>query len=64
MAERLEERRFSLEPWVNEDTRLVQPDRVLQASEIIDDGEAGFATSGTWEARSDGAVLFMTLCWG
>ncbi|WP_201245445.1 MBL fold metallo-hydrolase [Halochromatium salexigens] len=27
--ERLEERRFSLSPWVNEDTRLVRPDRVI-----------------------------------
>ena len=24
--ERLEERRFSLEPWVNDNTRLVKPD--------------------------------------
>ncbi len=27
--QRLEERRFSLDPWVNDDTRLVRPDVVI-----------------------------------
>jgi glyoxylase-like metal-dependent hydrolase (beta-lactamase superfamily II) len=31
-AERLEERRFSLEPWVNEQTRLVLPDKLIKKS--------------------------------
>ncbi len=52
-AERLEERRFSLEPWVNEDTRLVQPDRVLQASETIDDGEVRLTVNYLGKAHSD-----------
>lgn len=34
-AERLEERQFSLEPWVNENTRLVYPDELIQESRTI-----------------------------
>jgi len=36
--ERLEERQFSLDPWVNENTRLVVPDRMLDSSEQLDIG--------------------------
>ncbi len=38
-VERLEERRFSLEPWVNEHTRLVYPDRQIDKRTVIDMGE-------------------------
>ncbi|MCK4709301.1 MAG: MBL fold metallo-hydrolase, partial [Gammaproteobacteria bacterium] len=38
-AERIEERRFSLDPWVNENTRLVPPDVLIEESFVINDGE-------------------------
>ncbi len=52
-AERLEERQFSLEPWVNEDTRLVQPDRMLEVSEVIVDGPVRLTLNYLGKAHSD-----------
>ncbi len=34
-VDRLEERRFSLEPWVNEDTRLVHPDQLVKEATVL-----------------------------
>lgn len=52
--ERLEERRFSLDPWVNDDTRLVQPDRIIEASETFRLGEVTFVINYQGAAHSDG----------
>ncbi len=53
-AERLDERRFSLEPWVNENTRLVVPDRMIDATEAFDIGGTELVISYLGRAHSDG----------
>ena len=52
--ERLEERRFSLSPWVDESTRLVRPDRVIDRDTGFELGGVGFDISYLGEAHSDG----------
>jgi len=52
--ERLEERQFSLDPWVNENTRLVVPDRMLDATENLDIGGVILTLSYLGGAHSDG----------
>jgi len=52
--ERLEERQFSLDPWVNENTRLIVPDRMLDTSETLDIGGVTLALSYLGAAHSDG----------
>lgn len=52
--ERLEERRFSLDPWVNETTEIVRPDQVLTASESFSVGEVDFRVDIIGSAHSDG----------
>ncbi len=52
-AERLEERRFSLDPWVNENTRLVYPDGQIRAEQVIDDGEVKLTINYLGKAHSD-----------
>ena len=53
-GERLEERRFSLEPWVNETTRLVEPDRYIGVQEDFALGDVHFTVSPVGAAHSDG----------
>lgn len=53
-AERLEERRFSLEPWVNEETVVVKPDRILDKSESFTLGDTRFLINVVGSAHSDG----------
>jgi len=53
-GERLEERRFSLEPWVNETTRLVEPDRYIGMQEDFQLGGVHFTVSPVGAAHSDG----------
>jgi glyoxylase-like metal-dependent hydrolase (beta-lactamase superfamily II) len=53
-SERLEERRFSLEPWVNEKTRLIVPDEVLTKSTRFELGGVGFVITLVGAAHSDG----------
>jgi len=53
-GERLEERRFSLEPWVNETTRLVEPDRYIGVQENFELGGVRFTVSPVGAAHSDG----------
>ena len=53
-AERLEERRFSLSPWVNEQTRLVTPDQYLQDQERFEMGGLEFTVTPVGAAHSDG----------
>lgn len=52
--ERLEERRFSLEPWVNEKTRLVLPDKVITVSQGFTMGDTQFTMSLLGSAHSQG----------
>ena len=52
--ERLEERRFSLDPWVNENTRLVRPDRVIQGEHRFRLGGIDFQLNYLGSAHSDG----------
>lgn len=52
--ERLEERRFSLDPWVNENTRLVRPDRVIQGEYRFELGGIDFQLNYLGSAHSDG----------
>jgi glyoxylase-like metal-dependent hydrolase (beta-lactamase superfamily II) len=51
---RLEERRVSLAPWVNENTRLVAPDRYIKESEEFKLGEVKFTVSALGSAHSEG----------
>jgi glyoxylase-like metal-dependent hydrolase (beta-lactamase superfamily II) len=52
--ERLEERRFTLDPWVNEDTRLVYPDQYLEEGKQFRLGDVGFIVTVVGNAHSDG----------
>lgn len=52
--QRLEERRFSLEPWVNENTRLVSPDEIMENSKTITLGEVEITLNYLGKAHSEG----------
>lgn len=52
--ERLEERRFSLDPWVNETSRLVAPDHYLEEQESFRLGSVRFTLTPVGAAHSDG----------
>jgi glyoxylase-like metal-dependent hydrolase (beta-lactamase superfamily II) len=52
--ERLEERRFTLAPWVNENTRLVYPDQYLDEGKQFRLGDVGFVVTVVGNAHSDG----------
>ena len=52
--ERLDERRFSLEPWVNDATHLLHPDRVIDQSESFTVGDTTFTVSLLGSAHSQG----------
>lgn len=43
--ERIEERRFSLDPWVNDSTQLIAPDRIVSKSENFSLGGVNFIIS-------------------
>ena len=58
-AERLEERRFSLSPWVNEETHLVRPDRVVASDETFSFGGLDFAIHYHGAAHSDGDLSLL-----
>lgn len=51
--ERLEERRFSLDPWVNDETRLIRPDRYVAGAETINVGDTRFVLNVVGDAHSD-----------
>ncbi len=51
--DRLEERRFSLEPWVNENTRLVYPDRLITEETILKMGDVQLSINYLGKAHSD-----------
>jgi glyoxylase-like metal-dependent hydrolase (beta-lactamase superfamily II) len=52
--ERLEERRFTLDPWVNENTRLVYPDQYLDEGTRFQLGDVEFIVTMIGSAHSDG----------
>jgi glyoxylase-like metal-dependent hydrolase (beta-lactamase superfamily II) len=52
--ERLEERRFTLDPWVNDATRLVRPDRILKEGMQFRLGDVDFTITVVGNAHSDG----------
>ena len=53
-AERLDERRFSLDPWVNDNTRLVRPDRLIEQEYLFSLGGIDFQVNYLGSAHSDG----------
>lgn len=53
-SSRLEERRFSLDPWVNGQTVVVIPDRIIDKSETLKLGNMTFLISVIGSAHSDG----------
>jgi len=53
-AERLEERRLSLDPWVNDDTRLVRPDLMIEEFHQFSLGGIDFRLNYLGSAHSDG----------
>lgn len=52
--ERLVERRVSLAPWVDQQTRLVPPDRYLDGSETFTLGDVTFSITNLGSAHSEG----------
>ncbi len=57
--ERLEERQFSLDPWVNEDTRLVLPDTTVSKSTEFTMGGLTFTINYMGKAHSDGDLTML-----
>ena len=58
--QRLQERRVSLSPWVDEDTRIVQPDRFVRNEERISLGGVDMRVVDVGSAHSEGdLVLFV-----
>lgn len=53
-AERLEERRLSLDPWVNDRTRLVEPDHYIEQQEVFELGGVKLTVVPVGAAHSDG----------
>ena len=60
-SERLEERRFTLDPWVNDDTRLVYPNRYLDEGMQFRLGDVEFIVSVVGNAHSDGDLTLYVL---
>lgn len=58
-AERLEERRFSLDPWVNESTHLLPPDRGIAGNETFSLGGLDFEILYLGKAHSDGDLALL-----
>ena len=57
--ERLEERQFSLDPWVNENTRLVLPDTTVSKSTEFTMGGLTFTINFMGKAHSDGDLTML-----
>ncbi len=52
-SSRLEERQFSLEPWVNDNTFIVKPDTILDTTEKFKVGNVSFTIDVIGKAHSD-----------
>lgn len=59
--ERLEERRFTLDPWVNDKTRLVLPDRYLDEGMQFRLGDVEFVITVVGNAHSDGDLTLFVV---
>lgn len=59
--ERLEERRLSLDPWVNDDTRLVRPDLMIEESHRFSLGGIDFQLDYLGSAHSDGDLTMYVI---
>lgn len=57
--ERLEERRFSLDPWVSENTRLVLPDVTVEKTTHFELGGINFTINYMGKAHSDGDLSML-----
>lgn len=57
--QRLEERQLSLDPWVNENTRLVLPDTTISKSSVFTLGEVTFTINFMGKAHSDGDMTML-----
>ena len=57
--ERLEERQFSLDPWVNENTHLVLPDTTVEKSTTFTMGDLTFTINFMGKAHSDGDLTML-----
>ena len=57
--ERLEERRFSLDPWVNEQTRVLYPDVYVDADSVLEIGGKRFRIHYLGKAHSDGDLAML-----
>ncbi len=58
-ASRLEERQFSLDPWVNENTHLVLPDTTVEKSTSFTMGGLTFSLNFMGKAHSDGDLTML-----
>lgn len=58
-AERLAERRESLAPWVDDDTRIVEPHRLLADEERFALGDVAFRAVNVGSAHSDGDLILL-----
>ena len=58
-ASRLEERQFSLDPWVNENTHLVLPDTTVEKSYSFQQGGLSFTINYMGKAHSDGDLTML-----
>jgi glyoxylase-like metal-dependent hydrolase (beta-lactamase superfamily II) len=56
---RLEERRLSLDPWVNDDTHLVLPDATVEKSYAFKMGDLNFTINYLGKAHSDGDMTML-----
>jgi glyoxylase-like metal-dependent hydrolase (beta-lactamase superfamily II) len=58
-VERLEERRFSLDPWVNDQTQLIFPDEIIKNSATFQLGNKTFTINLQGKAHSDGDLAML-----
>lgn len=58
-SSRLEERQFSLEPWVNENTKIIVPDRIIDKAEKFTLGDVSFSIDVLGSAHSDGDLTLL-----
>ena len=56
---RLDERRFSLEPWVDDNTILVPPDEIIDSSSSFTLGNKRFTLNFQGKAHSDGDLIML-----
>lgn len=56
---RLEERRVSLDPWVNDDTRLIVPDRLVETSQTLEVGALSLEIINVGAAHSEGDLTML-----